>query len=153
MKYRVEDIVPINIKDHLVENQEMYFGSKEANPEEISSSICKGAIILGANKVLIDSYKGWHYICGNIDWFKVKTIDKVNENNIFKTVWDFPEAGLNFFRWEVMSRIFSEATFSCSDNRITHTFGNIPKDFDLLKHIEFLGKWKRIIGFKFKKNV
>ncbi len=54
MKYRVEDIVPINIKDHLVENQEMYFGSKEANPEEISSSICKGAIILGANKVLID---------------------------------------------------------------------------------------------------
>ena len=57
-KYTADDVQVINAEDHVRKNQEMYFGSRGANPESISSAIAEGALILGARRTMVTESNG-----------------------------------------------------------------------------------------------
>jgi len=150
--YTKEDISIVSVDSHLKRNQEMYFGSRGANPEAIATAITEGALVLGARRTLVAHEKGWWYACADIDWLKVPTHKKVDESSVFETIWAFPEAGVNFFRSEVFARVFSDRTFAADQDAIVRIKGELPTNEELRKQISILGSWHRVIAFEFNKD-
>lgn len=149
-KSSMEKIKPISVERHLQEYQAMYFGSRGANPQAIASSIAEGALILGADRILIEEKGGWWYVCANLDWLEVPTVSEVSPETVFESVWAFPQEGRNWHRSEVMARVFSEATFTLKGSQISRVVGELPSDAEILAQASFLGQWERIVAFKFK---
>lgn len=148
-KYTADDILNVDIEKHLLQNQEMYFGSRGANPEHIAASIAEGALILGARRTLVTERDGFWYICADLDWLEVPTVDGVNEELIFRTIWAFPEAGVNWHRSEVFARVFADQTFSVAGNNVHRIKGDLLDGEEIVKQAAALGDWKRVIGFRF----
>ena len=151
--FTADDIKVVSLDEHVRKNEAMYFGSRGANPEAIATAIAEGALLLGARRVLIEEHDGWWYVCGDVDWLQTPTIDTVNEVTVFKTIWGFPQGGVNWYRSEALARVFSDRAFSASESLIYHVKGTLPNDEQLRVQIASLGAWKRVIGFQFQNSV
>ena len=127
----------------------MYFGQRGANPQAICCMIAEGALVLGTRRTLIAEQDGWWYVCGDLDWLKVPSVEGVGPTTAFETIWPFPEAGEKAFRWEVFCRVFSLHAFSASGLDIYSVAGEIPSPETIQAEITRLGKWQRVIGFVF----
>jgi len=88
-----------------------------------------------------------------LDWLAVPTRAGVDESTVFKTIWAFPELGVNTNRWEVFARVFATRTFSISGDRVLRVKGELPSDEELQSQVASLGQWKRILGFEFNAGV
>jgi hypothetical protein len=92
---------------------------------------------------------GWWYVCGDLDWLKVASVEGVGPTTAFETIWPFPEAGEKAFRWEVFCRVFSRHAFSVSGSDIYSVTGEIPSRESIEAEVTQLGEWQRHIGFVF----
>ena len=152
MKHNAEDIKVINAEEHVIQRQEMYFGSRGANPESICSAIAEGALILGAKEINIKEYKGWWLVSSDVDWLNLPSKIKSDEKLLFEKLYGFPEAGVNWHRSEIMAKIFSECCFTVLNNELSLVSGELPESNLLNKLKEFSAKWQRSIVFKFIKK-
>ena len=148
-KYTAEDIPKVDIEKHLLRNQEMYFGSRGASAEHIATSIAEGALILGARRTQVTEHDGWWFVCADLDWLGISTVDGVDEESVFRTTWGFPEAGANWHRSEVFARVFADQAFSVSEKNVYRVKGDRPDHQTIVQKVEALGDWKRVIGFHF----
>lgn len=153
MIYSRKDIEVIDVGKHLVEKQEMYFGSRGANPESICTSIAEGALILGANETNIKEKDGWWFVSADLDWLNVSSEVQVNETTAFDTIHAFPEGGVNWFRSEVMAKVFSDCCFTNSSGEPVLITGKLPNANKVAELCSYTGGWARTIAFKFKKKV
>ena len=152
MKYKPEDIKPINVEEHVIKRQEMYFGTRGANPESISCSIAEGALILGAKETHIKEYKGWWLVSADVDWLNLASIIETDEKTIFERFSGFPEAGDNWYRSEIMARVFSECCLTFKAQQLSLIFGQLPEPNVLNELKQLCDKWQRSIVFKFIKK-
>lgn len=153
MIYTHNDIKIIQVEEHLVERQEMYFGSRGANPEAICTSIAEGALILGAKETNIKEKDGWWFISADLDWLKVTSSAQVNETTAFDTTHAFPEGGINWFRSEVMAKVFSDSCFTYAGGEPVLISGDLPDASKIKELHEYSGAWARTIAFKFHKKI
>jgi hypothetical protein len=149
-EYTEDDIKLTKLEDLLSRKPEMFFGSRGPNPEHITTAIAQGALILGANKIQIENKEGWYLICADVDWLKTPSIKEVNEISVFENIWAFPEAGQNWHRSEVMTRVYSEGAFSISGEEVYEIKPTIPPINTIKEMVSSFKEWSRIIGFKFK---
>ena len=152
MQYKGEDIKVIKAEEHVIKRQEMYFGSRDANPESICSAIAEGALILGAKEINIKEYSGWWLVCANVDWLNLPSKIKTDKKTIFERFYGFPEAGVNWHRSEIMAKIFSECCFTILNDELSLVSGELPETKILNNLKEFSAKWQRSIIFKFIKR-
>ena len=148
--YTKDDITIINWREHVAKNQEMYFGSRGANPESIASGIAEGALILGCKNVTVNNESGWWLISSDKDWLKIPNQLNVNESNAFESIIGFPDAGQNRFRSEALASLFSSVLITFDGLNYNLLNGNDIdlKEFKKLSQVYI--KSKRIIGFKFE---
>lgn len=116
-EYTADDIQLLDVDDHLHKHQEMYFGSRGANPESIASSVAEGALTLGARRTMVAESDGWWFVCADIDWLPAARIKGDNNESVFGCLYAFPEAGVNWYRSEAMTRVFSDQAFRLSGSR------------------------------------
>ena len=130
--------------------QEMFFGSRSANPEDICSSISHGALVLGAKSCSVQRFDDWWFVSSEDDWINATNKLGINESNIFNGLHAFPEAGQNWHRSEVMSFLFSSAlaTHSKSTSNLIKGTGHDFNEFNA--HLKKVRHFCRVIGFKFK---
>ena len=147
--FTVDDLPTRNLDDYLRKRQDMYFGSRGANPESIASSVAEGALTLGARRTMAMENDGWWFVCADTDWLQVATVTGADEESVFARLFAFPEAGVNWHRSEVMTRVFSDQAFSVSDGRIFHVKDGPLTDAEIHSKVAALGSWARVIGFHF----
>ena len=140
---------PKGFIDYLRKRQEMFFGSRGANPESIASAVAEGALTLGARRTMVAESGGWWFVCADIDWLQVPTIKGVDEESVFRCLSAFPEAGVNWHRSEVMTRVFSDQAFSASGDRVFRVKEGALSDDEVLRMVAELGSWSRVVGFHF----
>ncbi|MDJ0710803.1 MAG: hypothetical protein QNJ14_10450 [Woeseiaceae bacterium] len=148
-EYTADDFPALDVDAYLRERQDMFFGSRGANPESIASSIAEGALTLGARRTMVTKNHGWWFVCADIDWLQVPTVEGVDEQSVFDGLCAFPEAGINWHRSEVMIRVFSDQAFSASGERIFRVKDGSLSDDEVLQMVAELGSWDRVVGFHF----
>ena len=152
-KYSANDLKPLNVDEHIIKAQNMYFGSGGATAERICANIMEGALFLGSEEILTKVVGEWHCICGTPDWFFLADIPYKDPTLLIKEICGFPEAGVNHFRFEVMVRVFSKRAFSYANGEVENISGVPLAEEELNKIIGLIGNWGRIIAFQFSKNV
>jgi len=153
MTYSEKDIKILTAKEGIKKRPEMYFGSRGINAEDICTEIAKGALVLGSKSVQVSNIDDWWFICADTDWLNVSTkLQQINENSIFNSIYGFTELAENSFRWEALTKYFSDATYTTSKSGTKAVLINPVAEQEYEKHILTLDKWERIIGFKFNKN-
>jgi hypothetical protein len=154
MKYTIEDIKIIDPEKSILKNQEMYFGSRRANPESICSGVAEGALILGATKVVIEIYSGFWCIAADIDWLNAENKSEVNENSAFSCMHAFQEWGVNSFRSEYLISIFSRCVIIFGKSLETKLIkGNIPTEELLINLKSKYLNFARVVCFEFDSRV
>ena len=141
-----------SLESFLSRNAERFFGSRGPNPRAIASAVAEGALLLGARACLVTDVEGWWYVCADIDWLDASAMRDVDEETVFDTCWGFPEAGTKWHRSEVFCRVYSDAAFSVSGERIFRVKGSEPTDDQVLETVKRLGDWRRVIGFRFTRS-
>jgi len=151
--YSSKDIKVIKAKDAIKKRPEMYFGSRGINAESICCYVAEGALILGAKETKIVQKDGWWFICADYDWMKKETaIPEVNENTLFESIYGFPEMGQNCFRWEALTKYFSDATLTTTNSETKLLSGSSTDRNEYESILGSIGNWGRVIGFRFNKN-
>ena len=145
--YSEKDLKPLDVKNHVITRQDMYFGSKGASAEKICSSIAEGALILGCTHIEIAKLKDWWIVAGDKDWLKLNNHSKTYESNVFECLCPFPEYGINAIRSEYFSSVFSSSLVTWDGEKAAVIKGGF---IDFLSVIVDYKKYKRIIGFKFE---
>lgn len=150
MKPKNDEIRIVKAEPHIVKNQNMYFGSRGANPEAICSAISQGALILGASETNVKETDGWWSISANLDWLSSTSISKIDEKEIFKTLAPFQEAGVNWHRSEIMANVFSEGCFTIKSGVLSLVPGVLPDPITLERISLNSSEWARVVVFKFR---
>lgn len=151
--YSEDDIKVITWEEGVRKRREMYFGSDEVNGEEIGEAIKYPAVVLGSKESLITKLGDWHYFCSDIDWLFLSEHEIENARTVFESPRPFPEGGSpNSYRTESLCLPFSTDAFTVSGDDRVLLKGKYPSKYLLEKHLDELGKWGRIVGYRFNEN-
>ena len=152
-KYSKNDIKVVDFKDHLIRNEQMYFGTRGANPQFIVTHIAEGAFVLGSGKVTIENVDGWWIVASDRDWLNAPNSINTTEKNVFESLRAFPESGQNNYRGEFMAMIYSSALVIITNSTSTLMKG---LDTDLKAFERICGALEcnvNVLGFKFAKEI
>ncbi len=146
-------VIKVNWDEHVRNKREMYFGDNEINGEEIGEAIKYPAVVLGAKRTRITQIDEWHYFCSDIDWIFLSELEIENVRTVFDVPRPLPEGDSpNSYRTESLCLPFSTEAFTISGDDRVILKGELPKEEELTKHLSELGKWGRIVGYKFDNN-
>ncbi len=151
--YSDSDIKIIKGDDQILNHQDKYFGTKEANPEAICSGIAQGAMLLGCEDVSIQKFDNWWLVSGEVDWLKRPNQLHINETEVFSSLSAFPEAGDNWFRSEYLAVVFSSALVTFDGNSPQVIKGSSLELAQFNKLTSKLKSKNRIVGFVFAKSI
>jgi len=140
-------------EEHVRNNPQMYFPTRDVDELQVSNAIEESAKILGAKKTSFMQKDGWSYFCSDVDWIFKSKFPFESIRQIFSGPGAFPEAEeQHSFRYESLCFPFSSSVFAYSEKSIDLLKGALPPEDVLANHLSELGKWGRIIGFKFEKT-
>jgi len=151
--YSADDLKSPNWRELVIKRQDMYFGTKGANPEFIATGIANGALLLGCMNIEIRNIDGFWLVASDKDWFKAASVVNVNESDVFNRCYTFPEAGQNCFRYESFAEIFSSSLITFDGDKINQLKGDksdVVVFKGLLKQLKFKS---RVVGFAFTKAI
>jgi len=152
-KYTADDIKVDRWDVHARKYPKMYFGDEGATPKGIAECFEYVAKILGGRNTKIKELGEWWYFCCDVDWLFKSSIEVDSINDLFFKIQPFPEAKqVNTFRLEALSTPFSTDVFTYAGDSVTIIKGSAPEQDVLNTHLSELGKWERIIGFKYDEN-
>ncbi|NRA76755.1 MAG: hypothetical protein HRU18_00990 [Pseudoalteromonas sp.] len=147
--YTKENLEPLDVEKHVIENQNMYFGSLGATAPSICSQIVEGALILGSNNVSILNNGDWSCIVSDFDWLNANGESNLNSQNAFSGMFPFPEAGINSCRFEYFAYVFSSALVIANEHDVKMIKGDSSDLEEFTQLTSTISSFKRILGFKF----
>ncbi len=128
----------------------MYFGAKGASPQSIQDAFKDVAETLGAKQTCTNQIDNWWYFCSDIDWVFKSSLSIEKIEDVFLNFRAFPEEGSpTAFRYEILCAPFSSDLYTWSSNAIVALKGTPPDEETINIHLDKLGVWGRIVGFKF----
>jgi hypothetical protein len=148
--YTTYDIKPIDFKNHLSENEQMYFGSRGANPHSITCHIAETVLVLGGINVTVENIEEWWFISSNTDWLNTPNAINTNGTNVFESLRGFPEGGQNNYRGEILAMYFSSALAITTQSETRLVKGSETEFNTYKKLVERLKITENVLGFKFK---
>ncbi|NEB94376.1 hypothetical protein [Streptomyces bauhiniae] len=101
MTHHPDDIVPLDVMDHLRRNERRFFRSGAYDAVELAGMIATEALTLGAEDVRIQRERDWLVVAADRDWLGPYG------QEVFHTLTPFPEAGINSVLAEVLAVAYS----------------------------------------------
>lgn len=151
--YTKDDLKPLDVDKHIIENQELYFGSNGATAPAICSRIAEGALILGSQDINILNRADWWFITSDMDWLNASNESKINSQSAFHGISPFPEAGINSCRFEYFASVFSSALIVADANGVNLIKGKETELTEFRQLEKSISRYERILGFKFQRVI
>lgn len=150
--YSEDQIKTLKWQDHVRKRPEMYFGTNGPSPQAICSAIGEGALILGADSIMIKKVRKLWLVAANIDWLNVNTHTSIKDADIFNSFLPFPEAGQNSLRFECMANLYSRM-LAIHLNGETNLLKGCENDLSYFNECtKDLGFKGRVVGFEFSES-
>lgn len=149
MKYKPEDIKPLNIDKHLANYPQLYFGPDGASESGVVNIISETAKLLGARTIHVTDIGNLKCIGADLDWLRLENDYGLNEDNIFDCMWPFPEAGVNSARIEIIARVYASILVSARMGKLTVHKGHISQEQEE-EILALANTCKRLICFKYQ---
>ncbi len=144
------ELTAMDMDEHLINRQEMYFGTSGATPEKIAASIASDALILGCTSVHVWNCDGWWLIAGDLDWLNAPNRSKFTDLNAFEAPWALPEAGQFQHLSAVMARAFAVATATRCGENLRLVKGTSDDLQQFIRVSVDAPQCNRVIGFRFQ---
>ena len=135
--FHPDDLQPIDVREHIRRNQQLYFRGGVYHPIEAATLIAEEALLSGASDVRIVTSAGWVTIIANSDWLERA------DNVAFEQLLPFEPGGPNGFMSEILPAVFSRslATSTSLGSRIVKGNSLGPLSISL-------PGWERAVAFE-----
>ena len=150
--YLPEDIEKISFCDAIRRRATSYFGNKEPSALAVAQGMEHVANTLGVGRTLILEMDGWCYFCAEFDWIFSSKVEIKAIEEVFFHFQPFPEGGTNSYRYEALCGAFSSDILTYLHDNVLVLKGSLPKVSVRARHLEKLGQWERIVGFRILSN-
>jgi hypothetical protein len=101
--FRPEDLQSVDVREHIRQNQRLYFRGGVYRPLEAAALVALEALLSGASDVRVATSAGWVAVFANSDW--LERLDK----SVFERMLPFEPGGPNGYMSEIVLAGFAQS--------------------------------------------
>ena len=135
--FHPDDLQPVDVREHIRQNQRLYFRGGVYHPIEAATLIAGEALLSGASDVRVVTSAEWITIFANSDW-----LDRAGDA-VFEQLLPFEPGGPNGFTSEILPAVFSRSLATS-----TSLGARIVKGDSLGPLSVPLTDWERAVAFE-----
>ena len=133
-------------QEFIKKNSERFFFTTGPTEWALACAIVGDTLVLGCKHVEVVNFEDWRIVCADSDWFKVKTIVEIEEAELFKRIYAFPEQGRNCQRAEILVSSFCNDVITYSKHEQLLIQGKAEPE--LWAYLLSNKHWFRAVGFR-----
>jgi hypothetical protein len=104
-----------------------------ATATDLAEALVHDALVLGAQRVLIERHREWTIVSADLDWLGVRGrhVHNLVPADLFRRIVPFPEDGVNAMRHEVLATAFASDVVSSTRTERLLVSGQISLDDEI----------------------